>query len=100
MLVILRGEAIQGPTGSHRLEIPALIQQGANKIIVPYEVVRQPTPNGDATMNNNKKQWSDKNVQPPVGKVVWDRFDEEAARDASAVERANQMRVRRPRRVK
>jgi hypothetical protein len=46
-----------------------------------------------------KKKWSDKKVQPVVGKVVWDRFDEEAARDASAVERANAMRVRRPRRA-
>lgn len=49
---------------------------------------------------SNEKKWSDENVQPPVGPVVWDRFDEEAARDASAVERANEMRVRRPRRVK
>jgi hypothetical protein len=52
---------------------------------------------------SNKKWWMDdaKQPQPQVGgKAVWDKFDEEAARDASAVERANAMRVRRPRRVK
>ena len=48
----------------------------------------------------SNKKWSVKNVQPAVGKVVWDRFDEEASRDASAIQRANTMRVRKPRRVK
>jgi hypothetical protein len=47
-----------------------------------------------------KKKWSDKPVQPAVGKAVWDNFDEEAARDASALQRANEMRVKRPKRVK
>jgi hypothetical protein len=51
-------------------------------------------------MEKNKKQWSDKNVQPAAGKVVWDQFDEEAARDASAIQRANAARVKRPKRVK
>lgn len=48
----------------------------------------------------SNKKWNPKPVQPSVGKVVWDRFDEEAARDASALQRANEMRVKRPRRVK
>ncbi len=47
-----------------------------------------------------KKKWSAAPMQPPVGKVVWDKFDEEASRDAAAIQRSNEMRVRRPRRVK
>ena len=48
----------------------------------------------------SNKKWSPKNVQPAVGKVVWDQFDEEAARDGSAIQRANALRVKRPKRVK
>ena len=40
-------------------------------------------------------------VQPKLQfKVVWDKFDDEASRDAAAIQRANDSRVRRPRRVK
>jgi hypothetical protein len=48
----------------------------------------------------SKKKWSVKPVQPAAGKVVWDQFDAEAARDGSAIQRANEMRVRKPRRIK
>jgi hypothetical protein len=48
----------------------------------------------------SNKKWSPKNVQPAAGKVVWDQFDAEAARDGAAINQANQMRVKRPRRVK
>ena len=48
----------------------------------------------------SKKKWSNAPVQTPVGKAVWDKFDEEAARDANAIQQANAMRVKRPKRVK
>jgi hypothetical protein len=53
------------------------------------------------TMKGNK--WSKAPAaqqQQSKFKVVWDKFDDEAARDADAIQRANQSRVRRPRRVK
>jgi len=73
---------------------------GMYGVNILYPIATSVSNPGDMTMKSNK--WSKAApVQPkPQFKVVWDKFDDEASRDADAIQRANASRVRRPRRVK
>ena len=51
-------------------------------------------------MKKNRKWNPQPQPSKPSVRVVWDEFDAEAARDGAAIQRAHELRPKRPKRVK